>query len=59
MELKLSKEEQIKIGHAIFSKYEINDDIYDTSELRSAYMAGIVDGYKELLLKIIKLLNVE
>lgn len=38
---------QQQIAQECFKKYPNNKELYNTQELKDAYMAGVVDGFKE------------
>ena len=38
---------QIKIAEECFRKYPNNEELYTTDELKDAYKAGVIDGFKE------------
>lgn len=37
----------IQIAEECFRKYPNNKELYDTDELKDAYKAGVIDGFKE------------
>lgn len=38
---------QIKIAEECFRKHPNNEELYTTDELKDAYKAGVIDGFKE------------